>query len=265
MGLGAAATAEFVPGMGLAAAANAEFVPGGGGGGGGGVREFRPGQEFVPGGGGMRMPPSVYNPYAAEEDGGMGLGMSGAALAPNFVPQQMGGAREFVPGHQFIPDGDPDGEESMMQPIPDEDDESGGDYGYDENGEYVGEDGEYVQDGDYAVQGEEEGWTAVAMTALGDGAQDDGLHTYIHTSLCSKHHKVCMYVCMRVCVYACTYIHMYMHACMHACMHTYIHTYIHTCMHAYIHAYIHTYIHTLWCLEHMLNTCQCPSTVCVCV
>jgi hypothetical protein len=80
---------EFIPGgMRLAATTNAEFVPGGGG----IVREFRPGQEFVPDG------MTVYKAYA-NENSGMGMGISGAALAPNFVLQQMGGAREFVPGH----------------------------------------------------------------------------------------------------------------------------------------------------------------------
>jgi hypothetical protein len=158
---------EFMPGsMRLTATTNAEFVPGGGG---GIVREFRPGQEFVPGGG-----MAVYNAYA-DENGGMGMGMSGAALAPNFVPQQMGGAREFVPGHQFIPDADPDGEESMMQPILDEDDNNAGDYGYDENGEYVGDGGEYATDPDYAAQGEEDSWSEFAATVLGDGTSDDAV------------------------------------------------------------------------------------------
>ena len=89
-----------------------------------------------------------------------------AANAGESVPGARGGGGE---GGQFITYAEPDGEESRMQPILDEeDDENAGDYG-DENREYVGDDKE---DPDYAAQGDEDSWTEAAAPVLGQGDQE---------------------------------------------------------------------------------------------
>jgi hypothetical protein len=96
--------------------------------------------EFIPGAG------TVLAANAGESVPGASGGGGGG-----------GGVRE-LPGHHFIPYAEPDGQESRMQPMYEEEDDNAGDYGY-----------------DYASQGDEDSRPEVAATVLGDGTSDDAV------------------------------------------------------------------------------------------